>query len=416
MNFVVSSCYSDHPILPSLSVSRLYVNLLNCLNTPHLIIPYHPLQDIVRELELGQFKLLKYSYSDFPILPSLSVSRACVNLISCLNIVHLITLSHSHPLLYPSPECKWTCSIVWTLHLIIPSHPLQYTVTVRELGRFKLFYDHPILPSLSVSRVYMNLLNCLNTPLLIIQPHPLQGNVRELELGQFKLFEYTFFDFPFIRPQGVRQLDQLFKYRSSDHPIIPLASSFVSSLYVNMLNCLSTPNLIISSHPLQYTVTVRELGRFKLFFWSSYPTLFICLQSVRQLAQLFEYPSFEYSISSSPGRWQCTWTWSIQVVWILLFWFSYSTLFIRLQGVRELHQLCLNTVHLITLSRWHPLLYLSPDPVCTCICSIVWVPLIWLSHSIFSRSPWVYVNLVDSSWTTWILLFWLSYPTLVIHL
>ena len=244
--------------------------LAQLFDYPSSDIPSHPLQGNVREIELGQFKLFEYSFSDFPILLSLSVSRVYVNLINCLNIVHLITLSHWHPLLYPSPECTWTCWIVWAPHLLIPSHPLQYNVTA---------------PS------------------------------------------------------------------------------------------------------------VRELGWFKLFFWSSHPTLFIRLQSVRELAQLFEYPSSDYPIPSSPGHWHCAWTWSIQVVWILLFWISCATLFIRLQGVRQVNQLFKyrSSDHPI------PLASSSLSPVCTWTCSNVWVPLIWLSHPIFTSTPWLYVNLVDSS-------------------
>ena len=129
------------------------------------------------------------------------------------------------------------------------------------------------------------------------------------------------------------------------------------------------PLLIILSHPLHSfpECTWTRLIFWILVVWLSYPTLFICLQgpSVRQLIQLFKY-HFEYPIPSAPVR--RTWTWSIQVVWILLFWLgsSYPTLFIRLQIVRQ-HASAQLFEHprLIILS--HPL---HPSPACTWTCSM----------------------------------------------
>ena len=172
----------SNPILSRATYVNLNLVNSSCLNTPSLIFP-------------------------------LSVSRAYVNSINCLNIVHLITLlSHWHPHL--SPVCTWTCStvwvpLIWLSHPILSSTPWLYVNLVDS----SCFFDHPILPFLSVCRAYVNLLNCLNTPHLNITFYPLQdaGNVREL--GQFKLFEYFF----------------------SDFPILPSLS--VSRAYVNFINC-----------------------------------------------------------------------------------------------------------------------------------------------------------------------------------
>ena len=143
---------------------------------------------------------------------------------------------------------------------------------------------------------------------------------------------------------------------------------------------------------------------FKLFFWLSYPTLIIRLQNrgVCELAQLFEYPSSDFTISSSPGHCTWTWTWSIQVVWILLFWFSYPTLFIRIRlqdVVRQLDQL------LKYRSSDHPIpLASSSLSVSRLYVNLLnEIPLIWLSHPILSSTPWLYVIQVVS-------LIILSYP------
>jgi hypothetical protein len=124
VNFVncLNTPSSDHTIPSSSPVSRVYVNLVNYLNTLQLIILshfLHPCLQSVRELD----RQFDYSSSDHPTPPSSSVSRKYVNFVSflrCLirssnpivsrmyvnlfnysNTSHLIVLSHP---LHPSPE------------------------------------------------------------------------------------------------------------------------------------------------------------------------------------------------------------------------------------------------------------------------------------------------------------------------
>ena len=86
------------------------MNLLNCLDAPHLVFLTHP-----------------------------SVSRVCVNLLNCLNTPHLIILSHILPV-----------SRVYVNFVNCLSTP-----------------PDPI-PSSSVSRVYVNQANCLTRHLIIL--------------------------------------------------------------------------------------------------------------------------------------------------------------------------------------------------------------------------------------------------------
>ena len=204
------------------------MNLINCLIISYLIIPSHPLQYCVGGL--GQFKLFEYSFSDFPIPPSLSVSRAYVNLINCLNTVHLIILFRWHPL-HLSPDRTWT-SIVW-----IP-------------------------------------------------------------------FIWSSYSFIFIRLQNVSELCQLFK----------------------------SSNLIIPSHPLEGS----ELGQIIWIpiIWSSYPIVFIRLQKVREFINLLKIYNLIIPSPFSPDR-----MWTCSIVWIPLLWSSCPVLFIHHQTVRELGRL-----------------------------------------------------------------------------
>ena len=104
--------------------------------------------------------------------------------------------------------------------------------------------------------------------------------------------------------------------------------------------------------------------------WLSYPTLFIRLQGVRQLAQLFEYPTSYHSIASS---------------------LSTSSLYVNMLN-------CLNTSRLIILS--HPL---HPSPGRTWACSIVWIPHLIILYHLLHPSPertwtwtivWILVHLI----------------------
>jgi hypothetical protein len=146
------------------------VKLDNCFKTSHLIIPFHPFQD-VREFDQS-FKY--YPSSDHPIPSSSSVSRK-----------YVISVNY-----YKS-------------HLII-------------------LYYYTILSSL---RMYVNLpvVNCFKTSHLIITFHLLQ-NVSEIgQLSEYLSSDHHIPSF-FICLQSVRDLGQLFEYSPSDHPI-PSSSS-----------------------------------------------------------------------------------------------------------------------------------------------------------------------------------------------
>lgn len=118
----------------------MYVNLVNCLFTRHLIIPSHLLQDV---REFGHYYCLKTPYlilhrslertwtgqlfeylsSDHPI--SSPVSRKYVNLIN-----HFITSQLIIPS-YPSPGCSWIWSIV-LIPLIWSSYPFPFLSSYPE--------------------------------------------------------------------------------------------------------------------------------------------------------------------------------------------------------------------------------------------------------------------------------------------
>ena len=149
--------------------------------------------------------------------------------------------------------------------------------------------------------MYVNLVNCLNISHLIIPSHPLHLSPDCMWTWSIVWISLIWSSRPilFICLQFVRELGQSFEYLSSDHPIP--SSSSVSSLYVNLVNCLNISHLIIPSHPLNlspvctWTWSIVWIS----LIWSSYPILFIHLQSVRELGQLFEYLSFDHPIPSS---------------------------------------------------------------------------------------------------------------------
>ena len=146
------------------------MNLVNCLNTSHLIIPshplpFHPLLQAVRYL--GQ--LFNGFSSDHPIPSSSSVSRQYVNLVNCSNTCHLIP---SHPL-HPSPAGMWIWLIV---SLISSSHHPLYLSPGSTWTWFKLIDLRPVTclsHPLHVFREYVKLVNWLNISHLIIPSHPL---------------------------------------------------------------------------------------------------------------------------------------------------------------------------------------------------------------------------------------------------
>ena len=215
---------SDYPIPSSSSVSRLYVNKVNSLNTSHLIISFLPLHlspartwtwsivlrnyiwsfsSIVSSSYvnlISRFKILRWS--SFPSVSSLYeylvnwfktshliilfiyLQRVCQLILliwsfwscnpssSCvsreyLNFANWIIPSHWHPL-HLSPEIIWTRLIILRPHLIILLIcPHQ---RVRE-PKFLWIYDNP--SSSFISRAYVNFDNCFKTlydyPILFVR-------------------------------------------------------------------------------------------------------------------------------------------------------------------------------------------------------------------------------------------------------
>ena len=130
--------------------------------------------------------------------------------------------------------------------------------------------DYVIPASSSVSRMYMNLVNCLKTSYLIIPSHSLypyvnliscfktfhsSQDVREqltVNLGQFShliILSHLL--------QDVRKLGRLFEYLSSDHPIP--SSSPVSSLYANLGSTVSSHLIFASILSRMYVILVNRL-------------------------------------------------------------------------------------------------------------------------------------------------------------
>ena len=110
----------------------MYVNLVNCLNTSNLIILSHPLQPVS---ELGQLLECFFNLTILSHLPQFV--RELGHLSDCLS--NLINLSHP------------------------PKH-------VRELDQLSECLSYLIILSY-LSRMYVNLVDCLNTSNLIILSH-----------------------------------------------------------------------------------------------------------------------------------------------------------------------------------------------------------------------------------------------------
>ena len=278
---------------------------------------------------------------------------------------------------------------MWSIILFIRLQP------VRELDQsFEYLSDHHIPSSSSVSSSYVNLVNCLNTSHLISTSHSIHlQDVREF--GQ--LFKASHLIILFICLQGVRELGQLFEYFSSEHPVP--SSSSVSSVYVNLVNCLKTSRLIISPfHSFHlspactwiWSIVCRLLSDHLLPSFSSVSSLYV------NLVNCFKTSS-DYSLNLSPGS---TRTWSIvlrPLIWPISLSVSrkyvnlvncFKTshliiLFFRLQNVSELSQ------SFKDLSSDHPF-HLYPES--TWFWSMVLRPLVWSSSS---PIPSVYMNLVN---------------------
>ena len=138
----------------------------------------------------------------------------------------------------------WPEPIVWIL-VIWSSYPNPFVClqSVRQLGHLFEYSssDHPLPSTSSVSRTYVNYVNCFMASNLIILFHRLQ-------------------------PQRVCKLGRLFEYSSSDQSI-PTFSSAASTWTWSMVWILD----IWSSHPIS-----------------------IYLQFVRELCQLFQYLCISY--------------------------------------------------------------------------------------------------------------------------
>ena len=104
---------------PSLFVSRLYVNLVICLNTPHLIILSHlrpPSPACTSTWSIVYPHLMMLSHT----LPF--ISRKYVDLVDCFKTSNLIILHHP---LRPSPASTSIRSIIW-ISLIWSSRPISF--------------------------------------------------------------------------------------------------------------------------------------------------------------------------------------------------------------------------------------------------------------------------------------------------
>ena len=140
-------------------------------------------------------------------------------------------LSHLQLVVHELRQFVWT-PIIWLSYLILS----RVYVNQVDFWTSLVWSSHPS-PS-SVYSGYVEIVNSLNTSKLIILPHPLQ-------------LVLIFLSQPL---QGVRELGQLFEY-------LFLIGSFYlvfSRVYVNLVNCLKTSNMIILSHSLQ---PVRDLGQ-----------------------------------------------------------------------------------------------------------------------------------------------------------
>ena len=157
--------------------------------------------------------------------------------------------------------------------------------------------------------------NCLDTSNLII-------------LGQ--LFESSDHSIPLICLE--RKWTWTWSLQvSSDHPILYPLHPFPDGTWIWSI---TLRRLIWSSHPLLPSPASTSTWSFIWrLIWPSLSLLFICLQEVSDLAQLFEYPSSDHPLPPSPD---CTSTWPT---------IEYPTSdysipsFLRLQIVRQYRQL-----------------------------------------------------------------------------
>jgi hypothetical protein len=181
-----------------------------------------------------------------------------------------------------------------------------------------------------VSRVYVGLINCLNTSNLFILFLPVHPSAESRWTWSFVWTSliWSFYPILFNRLQEVRELGQLL---NTSHLIIPF-------LPLHPPGCTWTLSVVwiplIWSHPIPFLrlQMVRGLGQVSQGLYSHHaiPSTLL-IQAVRQL---FEYLSSDHLIATSLV---CTWTWSIVLRPLVLS--CYPILFIRLQAVRQLSQL-----------------------------------------------------------------------------
>ena len=167
-----------------------------------------------------------------------------MNLVNCFKISYLIIPSHP---LHPSPACTWTWSIVLR-SLIWSSIP----------------------SSSSVSRMYVNLVNCFKISYLIIPSHPLHPSPDRTWTWSNVLRSLIWSSHPilFIRLQGVRELRQLFLDISSDHPIlfVDLQRARHGELVVGMIYTRVTIKNLIFDSIILFPSCMSFLRFLPLFF------------------------------------------------------------------------------------------------------------------------------------------------------
>ena len=188
------------------------------------------------------------------------------------------------PSLHPSPERTWICLIVVYLS---SEHPIPssfiYLQNVRELDQ--LFNDtssNPIRSSTSVSSLYANLINCLNSYHLIIPSLPLHPYPERTWI--WLIVEYISSDYPtpsllYPSPECTRTCSIFFWDPLTDHPLIPSPGS-------TWFGSIDYKTLIWTSHPLLFIrlQSVCELVQFlRSLIQSSHAILVIRLQNVCEL-------------------------------------------------------------------------------------------------------------------------------------
>ena len=149
---------------------------------------------------------------DHRIPSSSSVSRMYVKLVNC-STSHLIILFLP---LHPSLARTWTF-VKCLKTLISSSYPFLFTRLPQRVRDFflSIILILIIWPSLSsVSRMYVNLFNCLNTSYQIILPLPLYPSPESTLIDCLKLLIWSSYLFLFIRLQIVCKLGQLLNYLS----------------------------------------------------------------------------------------------------------------------------------------------------------------------------------------------------------